>query len=97
MDLETFLTTLYVMVDEFCHSQLPLTRHPGPAAALTCSEVVTLALLEQWGWYANEPDFYRWVQRHLRVAFPTLPHRSQYNRLVRRHQNAFTAFALHLV
>lgn len=96
LDLETFLTTLYVMLDDFCQSQPPPPAHPGPAPALAPSEVATLALLQQWSWYAGERDFYRWSQRHLRAAFPTLPHRSQFNRLLRQQHALLTAFALHL-
>jgi hypothetical protein len=44
VDVDTFLTTLYVMVDDFCKTSWPLEPHPGPQAALTRSEVVTLAI-----------------------------------------------------
>ena len=43
LDVDTFLTTLYVMVDDFCHSQPPKKR-PGPEASLSRSEVLTLAV-----------------------------------------------------
>ncbi len=98
IDPDTFLTTLYVMVDDFCQSApaaseaSPLGRPPS----LTPSEVVTLALFGQWHRFAGERDFYRWANRHLRPAFPQLPHRTQFNRLVRRHQPTITAFFLHL-
>ncbi len=42
VDVDTFLTTLYVMVDDFCQSR-PQEQHPGPEASLSSSEVVTLA------------------------------------------------------
>ncbi len=48
VDVDTFLTTLYVMVDDFCKLSLPSDVHPGPQAALSRSEVVTLALFGQW-------------------------------------------------
>jgi hypothetical protein len=93
-DPETFLTTLYVMVDDFCQTQLPARPTPteGRPPALNRSEVVTLALLSRWHRFASERDFHRWAQRHLRPAFPTLPHQSQFNRLVRQHLTAITAF-----
>lgn len=97
VDLDTFLTTLYVMVDDFCKWQLPPDIRPGPQASLSRSEVVTLAMLSQWYFFRNQRDFYRYAQRHLRPAFPTLPHRSQFNRQVRRQQQAIVAFGLHLV
>ena len=96
LDPDTFLTYLYVMADEFCKGQPPPARHPGPAAALDRSEVVTLALFGQWACFGGERGFYRYARRHLRPAFPTLPDRSQFNRLVRAHRDAVTAFGLHL-
>ncbi len=48
LDVDTFLTALYVMVDDFCHSQLP-KRRPGPQASLSDSEVITLAILRPVG------------------------------------------------
>jgi len=97
VDPNTFLTTLYVMVDTFCKTELPPEAHPGPARALTRSEVVTLALFGQWAQFQSERDFYRYALRHLRPAFPSLPARPQFNRLQRHHQAAMSAFALHLV
>jgi hypothetical protein len=44
VDGDTFLTTLYVMVDDFCKTSLPPETHPGPEAALSRSETVTLAI-----------------------------------------------------
>jgi hypothetical protein len=48
VDVDTFLTILYVMVDDFCKASLPPESRPGPQAALSRSEVVTLALFGQW-------------------------------------------------
>jgi hypothetical protein len=97
VDPETFLTTLYVMVDEFCQSHLIPKTPPGPAASLSRSEVITLGLFGQWACFPSERAFYRYAQRHLRAAFPTLPHRTQFNRLLRRHYDAIVACFLHLV
>jgi hypothetical protein len=33
LDVDTFLTTLYVTVDDFCHSCVP-KRKPGPESSL---------------------------------------------------------------
>ena len=82
MDWETFLTTLYVMVDDFCHTLEP-ERHPGPYAGLSRSEVLTLALFARLRRFSGERDFYRFAEEHLRGAFPKLPTRSWYNRQVR--------------
>jgi hypothetical protein len=53
---DTFLTALYVMVDDFCHSQPPKGR-PGSQASLSNSEVITLAIFARWGRFASERDF----------------------------------------
>jgi DDE family transposase len=97
VDPDTFLTTLYVMVDEFCHAQLLPEVHPGPRASLSRSEVVTLGLFGQWACFQGERAFYRYAHQHLRAAFPTLPHRTQFNRLLRRHHAVIVACFLHLV
>ena len=76
VDVDTFLTTLYVTVDDFCKASLPAESHPGPHAALSRSEVLTLAIFGQWQEFGSERGFYRYAQRHLRLAFPSLPTRS---------------------
>lgn len=97
VDTDTFLTTLYVIVDDFCKFHLSADRQPGPKASLTQSEVVTLSIFGQWAHFQSERAFYRYAARRLRAAFPTLPHRSQFNRLLRRHRDAIVAFSLYLV
>jgi hypothetical protein len=95
LDVDTFLTTLYVMVDDFCYSQPP-KRRPGPQASLSDSEVITLAIFARWGRFCGERDFYRYARRRLHDAFPTLPDRSQFNRLVRSCVGLIEEVALHL-
>ena len=98
IDVDTFLTTLYVMVDDFCQSQsTEEKRTPGPAASLQCSEVITLAVFGQWVQFPSERAFYRYARQHLRAAFPQLPDRAQFNRLMREHRDAITAFGLQVV
>ena len=95
---DTFLTTLYVMVDDFCKDELePERNKPGQQASLSRSEVVTLAVYGQWGRFRSERDFYRYALQRLQPAFPTLPDRSQYNRLVRQHCGTIAAFSMYLV
>ena len=84
VDVDTFLTTLYVMVDDFCKASLPADAHPGPPATLDRSEALTLAIFGQWQGFGSERGFYRSAQRHLRAAFPALPTREQCNRQVRQ-------------
>jgi hypothetical protein len=75
--VDTFLTTLSVMADDFCKTSLPPEPRPGPPAALSRSEVVTLAMFGQWQCFGSARGFYRYAQRHLRAAFPALPTREQ--------------------
>jgi hypothetical protein len=96
VNVDTFLTTLYVMVDDFCQS-LPPKRRPGPKASLSESEVVTLAIFARWGRFGSERDFYRYARSCLRGAFPTLPHRSQFNRLVRSQVGLIEDLISHLL
>ena len=88
MDLDTFVTYVYVMVDDYCKAHLAPDRHPGPGASLSRSEVITLAMIGQWFQFASERDFYETISEKLGSAFPCLPDRSQYNRQVRRHAAA---------
>src|SRR5215510_16415339 len=97
VDRDTFLTTLYVMVDDFCKTSLPVESQPGPAAALSRSEVLTLAIFGPWQGFGSERGFYRYAQRHLRMAFPQLPTREQFKRQVRQQHEAIVAFFLALV
>ena len=96
VDVDTFLTTLYVMVDDFCQSLSP-TKKPGPLASLCASEVITLAIFARWGRFSSERDFYRYAKARLCNAFPTLPDRSQFNRLVRSHEELIERFIVHLL
>ena len=91
LDPDTFLTCLYVTVDDYCKALPPPRRRPGPAAALSRSEVVTLALFGQWARFGGERGFYRYAARHLRGAFPGLPTRAQLNRLLRAEHAALVA------
>lgn len=97
VDPDTFLTILYVKVDDFCQSHLPPETHPGPDAALSPSELVTLALFSQFALFPSERAFYRWAERHLRPLFPRLPARTQFNRQVRSQWRTIVAFFHELV
>ena len=96
VDVDTFLTTLYVTVDDFRQSHPRNERHPGPDASLSESEVVTLAIFARWSRFSSERDFYRYASTSLRDAFPALPDRSQFNRSVRRNLGLIEEVALHL-
>ena len=97
VDFDPFLTTVYGMIDDFCKAHLPPERHPGVLAALTRSEMLTLAIASQWQCFSSERGFSRHAQRPLRGAFPNLPDRSQFNRLLRQQQEALAACNGYLV
>src|SRR3954449_695136 len=96
LDVDTFLTALYVIIDDFCQSHCSQHRHPGPEASLSESEVITLSVFARWSRFASERDFYRYAESHLRSAFPTLPDRSQFNRLVRFYAEDIEELAVQL-
>src|SRR5918994_80805 len=84
LDLDSFLVSLYVLVDDWWkleHSSEP--PRAGRPALLTDPEVITLAILAQWPRFRSERDFWRFAQAHLRPYFPNLCSQSQLNRRVR--------------
>jgi Transposase DDE domain len=84
MDLETFLVSLFVLVDDGISDVRPHeVRRPGRPPLLSDSEVLTLAILSQWPRFRSERDFWRFTDAHLREYFPTLVSQSQLNRRIR--------------
>ena len=84
MDLDSFLVSLYVLVDDWRRRQRPADRpKPGRPALLSASEVLTLAILAQWPRFRSERDFWRFAQAHLRSYFPRLVSQDQLNRPIR--------------
>jgi Transposase DDE domain len=84
LDLDSFLVSLYVLVDDWWkleHSSEP--PKVGRPALLTDPEVITLAILAQWPRFRSERDFWRFAWAHLRPYFPKLCSQSQLNRRVR--------------
>jgi hypothetical protein len=84
MDLDSFLVSLYVLVEDWWKldhaSEQPKTGRP---ALLSDPEVITLAILAQWPRFRSERDFWRFAQVHLRPYFPRLCSQSQLNRRLR--------------
>lgn len=84
MDLDSFLVSLYVHIDDWWQANhFSTTPRPGRPALLSGSEVLTLAILAQWPRWRSERDFWRFAQAHLRGYFPSLCSQSQLNRRVR--------------
>lgn len=85
LDADTFLVTVYVLVDDLYRTefgpQKPL--RPGPNPAMSDSEVLTLALVGQWRQDQSERAFVSWVRRHWRAYFPRMLTQSAFNRRVR--------------
>lgn len=94
LDLETFLTTLYVIADDLYVAsvmpKLPVTG--GPAPKLSDAEVLCLGLAAQWRsgvpWH-TERGFVRYALKHLRTFFPQMTSQSAFNRRLRRLWGAF--------
>lgn len=84
MDLDSFLVSLYVLVDDWWKVAHPSDPpKPGRPLSLSHSEVLTLAILAQWPRFRSERDFWRFAHSHLRTYFPTLCSQSQLNRRIR--------------
>ena len=63
LDVDTFLTTLYVITDDFCHSRPQKEQLPGPSASLSPSEVVTLAIFSRWSRFSAASGTFTAMQR----------------------------------
>lgn len=94
LDLETFLTTLYVITDDlykdFVRSKM--SNSGGPTPHLSDSEVLCLGLAAQWRSgvpWKTERGFVRYAQKHLRRFFPGMTSQSAFNRRLRRLWGAY--------
>lgn len=80
-DFADMCTALYCLVDDLYQ---PLAQQhdqrPGPRAACSDSEVITLTLLAEILGLDEEVAFLAHMQRHWCSLFPVLPERSRYNR-----------------
>lgn len=82
LDLDTFLVTVYCVVDDRWQAQFAQhkPRRPGHRPELADSEVLTLMLLAQWHPRRSERAFVRYAARHWRGYFPRLLSQSAFNR-----------------
>ena len=94
LDLETFLTLLYVITDDLYENvvlpKLPTTG--GPEPNLSDSEVLCLGLAAQWRSgvpWKTERGFVRYALKHLRPYFPGMTSQSAFNRRLRRLWGAY--------
>ena len=95
MNLDSFLVSLYVLVDDWWKLNRSSERPKiGRPALLTDSEVITLAILAQWPRFRSERDFWRFARAHLRSYFPNLCSQSQFNRRIRALEPEMRALQL---
>jgi hypothetical protein len=94
LDLETFLTTLYVRVDDLYQQgiapQMPVCS--GAPPELSDSEMLCLGLAAQWRSgvpWKSERGCLRYVRKHLHGMFPRLTCQSAFNRRLRRLWGGF--------
>ncbi len=94
LDLETFLTTLYVLTDDLYEKEIrpQMPNAGGPDPKLSDSEVLCLGLAAQWRSgvpWQSERGFVRYALAHLRGYFPGMTTQSAFNRRLRRLWGAF--------
>lgn len=81
MNLETFITTMFCLTDDFIRQQPQKLRQRGPAPTLADSEVLTMAVVGECLGVATDQGLYRYFRRHHAALFP---------RLARIHRTTFT-------
>jgi hypothetical protein len=94
LDLATFLTALYVIVDDIYQRHIRSQMPPcgGPPALMSDREVLCLGLAAQWRSgvpWQSERGILRYVRKHLRPLFPLLLTQSAPHRRLRRRWGAF--------
>lgn len=82
MDMDTFLTTLYVLIDDWYQAEMAeqLKRRAGPPLRMSDSEVLTIAIASRWRagvpWH-SERGIGRYLEAHGRQWFPQLLKRTE--------------------
>ena len=94
MDLDTFFTTLYVLIDDWYKREIKahMKRHAGPALQMSDSEVLTVAIAAQWRAgvpWQSERGIVRYVLQHGQSWFPRMLKHSQFNKRLRDLWAAF--------
>lgn len=79
-DLDTLLTAIYVLVDDF----LPERRGAGRPPKITDAELITLAVAQVFLGLPNDRQFLALAAYRLGHLFPYLPKQSGYNKRQRR-------------
>lgn len=92
VDLDTFLTTVYVDIDTWWATEPAPAPHPGPRPKLSDVEVLTLMMVGQFRGQ-SERALLRWADAQLRAWFPVQLSQSAFNRRAR----SLALAAAHLV
>jgi hypothetical protein len=93
-DLDTFVTALYVRIDDLLRTHRELRRwRPtvGIAPKLSDAELLSLAVLQALLGFTSETRFLRHARVHLGSWFPYLPHQSGYNKRLRKAEDQLRA------
>lgn len=87
-DFDDFCLWMYVIVDDIWQEIAPMFKRPGPPAACSDSELLTMALVGECRGWALETDLLSCWQEH-RDLFPVIPTQSRFNRRRRNLREAF--------
>jgi len=92
-DLDTFVTALYVTIDDTLRNArtAPMAPESGLVPKLSDAELLTLAVLQALLGFISETRFLRHAEVHLRAWFPYIPHRSGYNKRLRKAEGQLRA------
>jgi hypothetical protein len=93
-DLDTFVTALYVTIDDALRMRPELRQwrpRVGLVPKLSDAELLTLAVLQALLGFTSETRFLRHAEVHLRSWFPYIPHQSGYNKRLRKAQDQLKA------
>jgi Transposase DDE domain len=86
-DLDTFVTALYVTIDDALRTRPELRRwrpKVGLCPKISDAELLTLAVLQALLGFTSETRFLRHARTHLVHLFPYVPGQSGYNKRLRR-------------
>ncbi|MBH8565519.1 hypothetical protein I8748_32870 [Nostoc sp. CENA67] len=86
IDLGTVITTIFVVVDDWCQKQVKSITllKPGVKASMSDSEIMTLALLMDYLPFPGETQFLGFIRGNYFEWFPNLLDQSQFNRRLRK-------------
>lgn len=85
MATETFLTTLYTIVDDWYQQHVPdsISGRAGRKPEFSDSEVMTLSIAQHWLGVEEEREFLRLIRNNFLPLFPRLVSQGQFNRRAR--------------